>query len=206
MRDGMEDDTADSTAECTADRAFVLVSDLLGAPRICCRVPTGSSLTRFRCGGVSGRAAASLTVVRLRVVVQRAPVLRVEVDQAARPRVALDVAAADAAAALEAMGPAASGPATSFPGYSSADIEDPKVSVPAYAVPVSRFSDTKPSRLRAARRSERAHALQQAGVWRMVYGFLKRVEQPSAKFESDRRGAIAIAERRAAASDGRCQS
>merc|ERR1712086_575103 len=52
----MEDGTADSTAECAADRVFVLVSDLLSAPRICCRVPTGSSLTRFRCGVVSGRA------------------------------------------------------------------------------------------------------------------------------------------------------
>ena len=48
--------------------------------------------------------------------------------------------------------------------------------------------------------------LQQAGVLRMVYGFIKRVGEPTAKFEIDRRGAIAIAERRAAASDGRCQS
>ena len=104
------------------------------------------------------------------------------------------------------MGPAASGPAASFPGCFSADIEDQTVSVPASAVPASRFINTKPTRLRAARRSERAHALQQAGVLRMVYRFLKRVEEPSAKFESDRRGAIATEERRAAASDGRCQS
>ena len=40
----------------------------------------------------------------------------------------------------------------------------------------------------------------------MGCGFLKRVEKPSAKFESDRRGGIAITERRAVASDGRCQS
>ena len=40
----------------------------------------------------------------------------------------------------------------------------------------------------------------------MGYGFLKRVEDPSAKFENDCRGATAVAERRAAVSDGRCQS
>ena len=105
-----------------------------------------------------------------------------------------------------AVGPAASGPATSFPGCLSADIKDPKVSVSASAVPASRFSDTKPTGLQAARRSEHAHAIQQAGVLQMVYGFLKRVGEPTAKFESDRRGAIAITERRAAASDRRCQS
>ena len=50
--------------------------------------PTGSSLARFRCGVVSSRAAASLTVVHLRVVLQREPVLLVKVDQAARPGLA----------------------------------------------------------------------------------------------------------------------
>jgi hypothetical protein len=69
-RDGMVDGTADSTADGTVDRALLLVADLLGAPRICRRVPTGSSIARFHCGVVSGRAAASLTFVRLRVVVQ----------------------------------------------------------------------------------------------------------------------------------------
>ena len=70
VRDGMADGTADSTAECTADRTFVLVPDLLGVPRICCRVPTGSSLARFRCGVISGRIAASLAILRLRIVIQ----------------------------------------------------------------------------------------------------------------------------------------
>ena len=41
---------------------------------------------------------------------------------------------------------------------------------------------------------------------RLDYGILKRVEEPSVKVENDRRGVIAITERRAAASDGGCQS
>ena len=80
------------------------------------RVPTGSLLACFPGGVVSGGTAASLPVVHLCVVVQRAPILRVRVDQVARPRVALDVAAADATAALTAVDPAASGPAASLPG------------------------------------------------------------------------------------------
>ena len=125
MRDGM----ADSTTECTANCAFVFVSDLLSAPRICCHVPTGSLLTCFRYGVASGRAVASLTVVRLRIVIQRAPVIRIKVDQVAQPRVALDVAAVDAVAALVAVGPAASGPTASFPGCLLEDIENQKVSL-----------------------------------------------------------------------------
>ena len=38
------------------------------------------------------------------------------------------------------------------------------------------------------------------------YGFFKRNEQLPLKFENDRRRAMALTERRAAASDGRCQN
>ena len=136
VRGGMADGTADSTVECTVDCVFVLVSDLLGTPRICRRVPTGSLLTHFLCSVVSGRAAASFAVVYLRVVVQQAPVLRVEVDQVDRPRVALDATTVDAVAALVDVGPAASNPVAYFLGCLSADIEDLEVSIPA-SVPAS---------------------------------------------------------------------
>ena len=132
----MTDGTAASTADGMVDRAFVLVSDLLGAPRIYRRIPAGSLLACFRCGVVSGCAVASFAVVRLRVVVQQAPVLCVEVDRVAQPRVALDATAVDAVAALTAVGPAAFGPDASFFGCSSTGIEDPKVFVPA-SIPAS---------------------------------------------------------------------
>ena len=105
-------------------------------------------------------------------------------------------------------GPATSGWATFFYVSLSADIRDPEVSVPT-SVPaiiyVTQLRNCKLSGKVSACAGERAPALRQPGVIRLEYGLLKRVGELSVKFEKDRRGVIAIAERCAAASDGMCQ-